>query len=189
MPLAKTAYVDESLRVSSGLYILAAVIIADTDAEHQRQALKTLLYRGQERLHWRKESAQHRSQIIKAVRRLRHTGAVVIATGMTPSRQERARRKCIERLLAELASRGIAQVVFERRHRELDARDHALIAALMRQQSLPAAFRATWKAATSEPLLWLADIAAGAASLAETGDDAYWRDLAVTFSVDRFMLT
>lgn len=108
---------------------------------------------------------------------------------MEPRQQERARRKCIERLLAELTGRGIASIVFERRHGELDARDRALVAALKRQRTLPAAVRASWQSAANEPLLWLPDIAAGAAALAETGDTAYWNDLAVAFSVERFLLT
>jgi hypothetical protein len=188
MPIAKTAYVDESLRIHQGLYVLAAVIIADADADRHRQALRELLYRRQIRLHWRDESSRRRSQLIYAVCELRHTGAVVIAAGVGPGRQERARRKCIERLLSELTSRGIAKVVFERRHKELDARDRAMIAALQRQQSLPAALRASWEPATAEPLLWLPDIAAGAASLAEAGHDTYWKELAAAFTVEKFWL-
>ena len=64
-----------------------------------------------------------------------------------------------------------------------------MIAALRHQQALPAAFRATWQKASDEPLLWLPDIAAGAASLAETGADTYWTNLAAAFSVERFTLT
>jgi hypothetical protein len=187
MPITKTAYVDESLRVHQGLYVFAAVIIADTDAARHRQALRELLYRRQLRLHWRDESSRRRSQLISAACELRHTGAVVIAAGVGRGRQERARRKCIERLLSELASRGIARVVFERRHKELDARDRAMIAALQRQQSLPA-LHATWEPAAGEPLLWLADITAGAASLAEAGDLAYWKELADAFTVEKFWL-
>ncbi len=189
MPLAKTAYIDESLRVSHGLYILAGVIVADTEADHHRATLRALLLRGQIRLHWRDESSGRRSQLITAMAALRHTGAIVIATNTAPRRQERARRKCIERLLAELASRAVTTVVFERRHPDLDARDRTMIAALLRQQALPAAFLATWQQAVDEPLLWLPDIAAGAASLAETGDDACWASLATTFSVVHFTLT
>jgi hypothetical protein len=189
MPIAKTAFVDESLRVCDGLYVLAAVIVADDNFEHHRQALRALLYRGQRRLHWRDESTRHRNQIIGAVRRLPHTGAVVIATGMAPKRQERARRKRIECLLAELTGRGIASAVFDRRHEELDARYRALIAALKRQRSLPAAFRASWQPSTDEALLWLPDIAAGAAALAATGDTAYWDALAPAFTVERLILT
>ena len=64
-----------------------------------------------------------------------------------------------------------------------------MIAALRRQRSLPAAMRATWQRAADEPLLWLPDIAAGAASLAQTGDDIYWTGLASAFSVEQFTLT
>jgi len=189
MPIAKTAFIDESLRARAGLYVLAAVIVADADADEHRQSLRDLLYHGQLRLHWRDESAGRRSELIGALCHLRHTGAVVVATGVRPRRQERARRKCIECLLAELTARGIASIVFERRHDELDARDRALVAALKRQRSLPATVRASWQAAADEPLLWLPDIAAGAAALAETGDATYWSDLAAAFAVERFLLT
>jgi hypothetical protein len=188
MPIAKTAYVDESLRVREGLYVLAAVLVADAQADRHREELRALLHRHQLRLHWRDESSRRREQLIDAVAALQDTGAVVIAAGVAPGRQERARRKCIERLLAELAGRGIATVVFERRHKELDARDRAMIAALRRQQSLPAALSASWLPAVDEPLLWLPDIAAGAASLAETGNDTHWKQLAAAFSVERFSL-
>jgi hypothetical protein len=188
MPIAKTGYIDESLRIPQGLYLLAAVIVADADASDYRAALRALLYRRQIQLHWRNESAKRRSQLIAAVCELRHSGAIVIATGVPGSRQERARRKCIDRLLRELVSRSIARVVFERRHPDLDARDRAMIAALQRQKSLPAALRATWQPATDEPLLWLPDIAAGAASLAEAGNSTYWSKLAAGFVVDRFTL-
>jgi hypothetical protein len=80
-------------------------------------------------------------------------------------------------------------VVFERRHEELDARDRTLIAALQRQHTLPTALHVSWQPATSDPLLWLADIAAGAASLAEAGDNRYWSDLAAAFTAEKFRLT
>jgi hypothetical protein len=189
MPTAATAYVDESLRVRAGLYVLAAVIVADAPADRHREALRALLHRGQQRLHWRDENSKRRALLVSAVRQLPRTGAVVIATGVAPRRQERARRKCIERLLTELASRRVPTVVFERRHAELDARDRAMVAALRRQQSVPAWLRVSWVAATDEPLLWLPDIAAGAASLAAAGDATYWEELAATFPVERFSLT
>jgi hypothetical protein len=63
-----------------------------------------------------------------------------------------------------------------------------MIASLCRQHVLPAALQVTWQQPAAEPLLWLPDIAAGAASLAETGDDIYWKDLAPAFAVERFGL-
>jgi hypothetical protein len=189
MPITRTAYVDESSRVRAGLYVLAAVIVADEQADRHREVLMALLHRSQRRLHWRDESSKRRALLVSAVCQLPHTGAVVIATGVPPRRQERARRKCIERLLTELAGRRIAAVVFERRHAELDARDRAMVAALRRQRTVPPWLRVSWVAAVGEPLLWLPDIAAGAASLAAAGDATYWEELAVTFLVDRLPLT
>jgi hypothetical protein len=189
MPIARTAYVDESSRVRAGLYVLAAVTVADGQADRHREALLALLHQGQRRLHWRDESSKRRALLVSAVRQLSHIGAVVTATGVTPRRQERARRKCIEWLLAELADRGIAAVVFERRHEELDARDRAMVAALRRQRTLPPWLRVSWVAAADEPLLWLPDIVAGAASLAAAGDATYWEELAATFLVESFQLT
>ena len=189
MQIAATAYVDESLRIHEGLYVLAAVVVADAQADRHREALRALLYRGQRRLHWRDESSKRRSLLVSAAGQLPHTGVVVIASGVMPRRQERARRKCIERLLAELARRGVASVVFERRHEELDARDRAMVGALRRRRSVPAWLRVSWVAAADEPLLWLPDIAAGAASLAAAGEAAYWQELAARFSVERFPLT
>ena len=123
------------------------------------------------------------------MRSLHHTSVIVIATGTMPGRQERARRKCIERLLTELASRGIAAAAFARRHPDLDARDRTMIVALQRQHALPPAIRASWQHPIKEPLLGLPDIAVGAASLAETGDNTYWNDLAAAFIIERFMLS
>jgi hypothetical protein len=74
MPIAKAAFIDESLRTHAGLYLLAAVIVADADADRHRQSLRALLYRGQLRLHWRDESAKRRRQLISALCQLRHTG-------------------------------------------------------------------------------------------------------------------
>jgi hypothetical protein len=93
-----------------------------------------------------------------------------------------------EQLLHELTSRSIPRVVFERRHAELDARDRALITALQRRHALATSFQATWLPPADEPLLWLPDIAAGAASLAETGDTTYWQSLSAAFEVIRFGL-
>jgi GTP cyclohydrolase III len=78
MPIRKTAYIDESMRVHQGLYVLVAVTVADTDAEAHRDALRALLLRGQTRLHWRDESTQRRSRLITDVPALPHTRVVVI---------------------------------------------------------------------------------------------------------------
>jgi hypothetical protein len=67
MALAKIAYIDESMRVPHGLYVLAAVIVADHHADHHRAELRAHLYRGQLRLHWRDESNHRRTELIAAM--------------------------------------------------------------------------------------------------------------------------
>jgi hypothetical protein len=187
-PLPATAYIDESLRVHAGLYFLAAVSIPDHNRAPYRDVLATLPARGQTRLHWRNESAARRARITVTISGLHLRGAIVVAAGMTADRQERARRKCIERLLPQLSARGITRVIFERRQADLDARDRIMITALRRQHAIPAALRATWLAADTEPLLWLPDIIAGAASLAAIGDDTYWKHLDGGFTIERLTL-
>jgi len=189
MPTTRTAFADESLRVRDGLYVLAAVIVADNDFEDVRRALLDLRQRRQDRLHWREESSKRRTVLVSRMRELPHSGVVVIGSGMEPGRQERARRLCIERLLTEMTSQGIMTVVFERRQPGLDARDRVMVAALQRRHSVPAGLRASWQPAGSEPLLWLADIAAGAAALAHAGDDTYWTELSAGFTVRRFAVS
>jgi len=186
VPISGTAFADESLRVRAGLYILAAVIVTDTDSDDVRHTLRGLRQRRQARLHWREEGSKRRRSLVAAIRELPYTGVVVVADGMASGRQERARRQCIERLLTELTGKGISSVVFERRHPDLDARDRVMVAALQRRRSIPTGLHTSWQPASAEPLLWLADIAAGAAALAQAGDHSYWQELAAAFTVHRF---
>jgi hypothetical protein len=179
------AYIDESLRVADGLYVMAAVIIGLEQEEPWRAALRDLLYRRQRRLHWRDENELRRASLISAVTEMRPSGVVVIGAGMEPGRQERARRKCAERLLWEVTRRGVHAVVFERRHDELDARDRVMASALIRRRVLPAGLRASWTAAINEPLLWLADIVAGAAAAAGTDRGKHWEQIEARFAAER----
>jgi hypothetical protein len=124
------AYVDESLRLSARLYLMAAVFVDGNRAESHRAVLRGLLRRRQRRLHWRDEDDQRRAALIAAVAGLRPRGIVVVGEGMDPRHQERARRKCMERLLWHLNECGIAEAVFERRTRDLDNRDRHMVAML-----------------------------------------------------------
>jgi hypothetical protein len=182
------AYIDESLRVADGLYVMAAVIVGDEQEDAWQAALRDLLYRRQRRLHWRDESELRRTALIAAITEMRPAGVVVIGAGLEPGRQERARRKCAERLLWEVTRRGVQAVVFERRHDELDARDRVMVSALIRRRVLPAGLRASWTAAVDEPLLWLADIVAGAAAASGTGRDEHWKQIEGRFAAERLDL-
>jgi hypothetical protein len=170
-----------------GLYLMAAVLVSPAQAEPCRAVLRSFLLGRQKRLHWRDERDKRRACLVEAVAALHPSGIVVIGVGLDARRQERARRKCMERLLWELGNHHVVDVVFERRHSELDLRDQELVAVLQGRHSMPPRLQLSWRDPESEPLLWLPDIIAGARSLAERNDHRFWsqvdRDLCV-FEVD-----
>ncbi|MQA86552.1 MAG: hypothetical protein GEV03_18450 [Streptosporangiales bacterium] len=183
----KWAVVDESMRSGERLYVLAAAIVDADLADAHRKVLRALLPKGQRRLHWRDEREKRREQLAVTCGGLDLGIVVVMGTGMVPSRQERARRRCAERLLWWLTDYGVEQVIFETRGPHADAQDQRLVAALQGHPSFPHPVPVTWTSPWQEPLLWLADIAAGTAVLAELGDDRYLKLLGDTIEIDRFV--
>ncbi|MEU4576425.1 MULTISPECIES: hypothetical protein [Nonomuraea] len=172
-----SAYVDESMRFSHGLYLMAAVLVPPARAECHRAALRELLLRRQRRLHWRDENAKRRTLIVEAVAELRPSALVVVGTGLDARRQERARRKCMEHLLWELGRRPVLEIFFESRGPGLDAADRDLIDVLRIRHAISPRLRALWVPAVEEPLTWLPDVVAGAASLAAAGRTELWEGL------------
>ncbi|MFC5814630.1 hypothetical protein [Nonomuraea harbinensis] len=172
-----SAYVDESMRLSHGLYLMAAVLVPPAQADFHRAALRGLLLRRQRRLHWRDENAKRRTLIIETVAGLRPSALVVVGTGLEARRQERARRKCMEHLLWELGRRPVTEIFFESRGPWLDAADRKLIDILRTRHAISPRLRALWVPAVEEPLTWLPDVVAGAASLAASGEAELWEGL------------
>lgn len=169
-----SAYVDESMLFARGVYLMAAVLVAPHQADRYRDELRALLMRSQLRLHWRDENDKRRNLIIERVAALRPSGVLIVGTGLDPKRQERARRRCMECLFWELGDHHVSDVVFERRHTELDRRDHEMVAVLQGRNAMPPRLIVSWCDPEVEPLLWLPDIIAGARSLAERGDHRFW---------------
>ena len=167
-----TAYVDESLRLTGeGLYVLAAVVMPDERAPEVRAALRAAVPRGLRRYHWRKESTASRTAMAELVATSGAT-AIAVHTHVDPRRQERARRRCLARLLWELAQRGDTTLVFETRQRA-DASDRRLIKDAERA-GFARGTRYAFERPEDEPLLWLADAVAGAVTRAlGDGDHTY----------------
>lgn len=170
------AWVDESIHAARGLYILAAAIAPADEAqlEEARDALVRQLLRGQRRLHWRDEGKhRRRAAIVGAVAQLKISSVVVVATHIDARTQdERARRKCLERLLGQLTDFGVRQVWIESRGRQ-DARDLTMVAALRSRGGLPSSMRVDFARPLEEPMLWIPDAVAGAIGAARAGDDRY----------------
>ncbi|MGW2149794.1 hypothetical protein ACWCOT_36190 [Nonomuraea bangladeshensis] len=72
-------------------------------------------------------------------------------------RTERARRRCLERLLIEIDQAGAAKVVIESRSPEQDQLDRGLLTGLRKATIVPKSLAVTWQPSIGEPLLWAAD--------------------------------
>jgi hypothetical protein len=159
------AFVDESMRLTpddQGTYLLAAVVTEVARCEEIRQTLRSLLYRRQERLHWRDEEGSRRTKIAEAVGALNVAATVVIGSPLAKKKQERARRKCLQTLLPHLEQMGVTYVVMERRTPSLVQKDQKMITAIRGKQLIGSGLRIDTAMPKEEPMLWLPDAVAGA---------------------------
>jgi hypothetical protein len=171
------AYVDESLRLTgAGWYVLAAVVVPGARADDVRTALRAGPPGGRRRYHWHDEDARSREAMAARIGALRLDAVVVVTTPVTPRRSERARRHCLLRLLWELEQRGVGDVLLESR-RERDVTDREVIGHGHRSGHVSAALRHEFGRPKDEPLLWLADVVAGAVARAVAEDDPTYLDL------------
>lgn len=176
------AFCDESLRCradGTGIYLMSAVVLASSELQQARDVMAALLLAGQRKLHWRDESAKRR--LFLARRMASIESEVVIATwcGMDSTRQERARRKAQQTLLAALAGRDVAEAVFESRGPVRDKADIAGLAGLRRSGVLPDSLRVGHAAGPTEHALWAADVAVGAFGAALDGRPETWTEILV----------
>lgn len=171
------AYVDESVREAPfGRYLLAAVLVPGDRADAIREALRASVRRGSWRFHWHDESPSRRRELAARIASL-GLDAVVVHTEFTePRGVERARARCLVRLLWELGERGVSDVVLERRQPG-NNRDDRTIAGMRRSGWAAADLRYDFSAPHQECLLWLPDIVAGAAVPAVADGDASYLDL------------
>lgn len=179
------AYVDESSRRigDSRIYLMAAALCRSSSCEAMREELRTLLLRGQSRLHWRDESEARRTTITAALARMDLRSLVVVAAPVVEGKQERARRICIETLHPTLERVGATSIVQERRTPTLDRRDRAMVDALRGQRLLTRAVRVNFARPMDEPLLWVPDAVAGAVGMARDGRGVHLGAIAHTVEV------
>ncbi|MER7015970.1 hypothetical protein ABT324_31445 [Saccharopolyspora sp. NPDC000359] len=168
MPIA---YGDESFREhrQQGFYVLASVIVDTQEAEEAREVLLGL--RGKHRkLHWYEMEPDEQHRTIKHLADLDGLHVVVTGAPVPRQKQERARAKCLARLIHELHGFGVDLLVLEARSAELNRRDVST-AATARRSFLPkeAQFRVAHCPGPLEPMLWAADVIAGACRAAYLG--------------------
>ncbi|MEV7968891.1 hypothetical protein AB0O34_23315 [Sphaerisporangium sp. NPDC088356] len=179
------AYIDESMRIGAGVYVLAAVIVPDRETDAYRSALRALLLPKQPRLHWRDERPKRRLEIVYALAELSPEVITIVGTDMSSSKQKRARRKCMERLYWRLTQRRAQHVIMEGRGHAGNKEDLDMVNALRAQRALPDEMRVEWADPLSDELVWLPDIVAGVVAAAATGDTELLEILGSGLIIDR----
>jgi len=174
------AWVDESIHTPrpniQGMYVLASVVADPTGCDHARAALAELLPKGRARLHWRDESESLRRKVIATIATCDFVSLVVVGVEMQPSKQERARRKCLRRLLHEMENLGVSQVWLESRTTSLNRQDMWLVDRLRGERAIGTGLRVDMSRPLEESMLWVPDAIAGAVSAARKGGETEHRE-------------
>ena len=170
------AWVDESIHVTARvpIYLLAAVVADDLAGESLRHDLRRLVRRPRQRLHWRDEEYEDRMAAVTAIAKADLSLIVVVGTPLDPRRQERARRKCMERLFNCFRGvRGLDTVWIESRTVSLNQADEHMVVALRGSRVIDATVRCQFALSSSDPMLWPADVVAGAVGASYRGEPVY----------------
>lgn len=169
------AWVDESVHVDHGLYVLAAAVADPTVCPGHREVLRAHVRSPRRRLHWKDEERSDRLRLVQSLTMLDLAHVVAIASPLDPRRQERARRKCIERLLMHLSEDGVSQVWLESRGAAQDNRDRTMVAAIRSSGVSLGSVHVAFALPQAEPMLWIPDAVAGAVAAARKGKDQMYR--------------
>jgi hypothetical protein len=174
------AYLDESFHEGGplGFYVLAAAVLA-TELDQARDAMRAL--RGGRRtnkLHWNEMDERDRHAAVTVAASLTGTYLVAVGAPVPPRGQERARRIVLRRLVGELHAIGVLDITAESRGGVLDRRDVELLRSVRFDLPKGTRVRLDHRRGGTEPLLWLADIIAGAVRATQEGRSTYREVLA-----------
>jgi hypothetical protein len=169
------AFIDESFLEcdsGTGYYLVAAAVVDDLQVQKAaRDVMVGLLdRRTRGKLHWNEMDRARQLRAAAAVADIDSYHVVTVGTPVPRRRQDRARARCLERLVVELSGMGVTAVVAESRTPTLDSRD--LTTVIGARYNLPkgSPFHFAHEAGRAEPLLWIADVVAGAVRLSREGD-------------------
>jgi hypothetical protein len=185
-----SAWSDESFQEkdSAGFYIIAAAVIEPAMMDAAREAmLQTRGRRLTSKSHWTQMDDRQRQRAAEAVAALGGIHVVAVGSPVPARRQERARSACLSELVTQLHGFEVGHLYMEAREATLNDRDVATVRHA-RRYTLPkgADFRIDHVPGGTEPLLWVADIVAGACRAEQMGSAAYRKalgDLVLDFEV------
>jgi hypothetical protein len=154
----RNAYVDESIHDNHGLYAIAAILAPPTVAAVAESTLRAAL--PADRVpHWHVEDHPTREKLTAAVATLDVDARVYGCRFETSRRAEAARARALTWFLTDIDA-PLTEIVLDRRQFSQNRKDQLVLDSL-----LPRRRRTVYRHAPSgaEPLLWVADIVAGAA--------------------------
>jgi hypothetical protein len=170
------AFLDESLRrPPDGLYVVAAVVVMSEPESVRRVAqVPVSPTRPRRRFHWRDEEDRERFGMLDRMNELGLLVLGYVRRPITVGGQERARVLCLNRLLWDLQHNGVTDLVIESRREVSDQRDRSAIIHAQQAGIASPDLHYRHMQPTLEPLLWLADAAAGAIAASVAGEnDSY----------------
>lgn len=169
-------YVDESVHIDHGLYIIAAAIVEGAD--DARADLLALKPAGAPRLHWQSNSQRLRESSADLVAiHVEHAYAFV-AYFDDKKRQDLARATIFEQILSKMGGPPITELVIDQRNGHQNARDKEVLLKQCRRLNLRHPPRWSHGDSRQEPLLWLPDTIAGA-----VGQHLLWKDPAMVHRI------
>lgn len=130
-----TAYVDESMRRRRGegvcVYVLAAVLVDDSDLDDVRDELRLLRKGKSKSIHWRYEQADRQPMPAAAIASSPIRPVVSVCLHELGVAGERVRRLCLASLLAAVSDHNVARAILDSR-REQDDNDLKVLQAWRR---------------------------------------------------------
>ncbi len=156
-----TAYVDESYRSTVSTYVLSSALVPTSRADDLRDHLKRLA-RGRARIHWRDRSTRERLVLAREVAAQGVRSVSWVTSVSVAKQQERARRVLLERAVFDLVEISAVALVLETRHEERNRHDRDALRGFQRAGVLTGDLDVSHGLPLEEPLLWLADVVAGA---------------------------
>jgi hypothetical protein len=165
-------------------YLLAAAICSDEEVETARSAIRALRLGGQQKVHWRDESAGRRRKIASAVASLPLDHLVVIHDAQASDKPERRRRRCLTAMLFELDQRGIDTATFESRGAADDKKDLAHLANQRTSRAVSSNLRIEHRPGPAEPMLWIPDALCGSVLNSRCGEGKYLEIIQTSATVE-----
>lgn len=150
--MSSHVFVDESKERG---YVIVAGVVLPERLTSARKAMRSLVLRGQSRVHFHTESQARRRQIITTIEQ---TGAraTVYTAGNAHRREIQARAACLEAVVGDAAAAGAHMLVLEQ-DESLLRWDRRLLFELTRKAGCSDTLRYEHHRGSSEELLWIPD--------------------------------